>query len=165
MKGKHHHSFINIGVTSIVLIFVMLCLLTFAVLSLVSARADFNLSKKSADRTTEYYQAENEATDILCNVIQCLDRQLETSDPENYLQNIQAELNGTDGISFPDSSHIVYQVPLGKEQLLSVSLHISYTAFEDGTHYQIDSWKAVSTHAWEPDTSLPVLGSEKESDE
>ena len=37
---KKQSSFSSIGITSLVLIFVMLCLLTFSVLSLVTARAD-----------------------------------------------------------------------------------------------------------------------------
>src|SRR5699024_12402475 len=61
-------NFLSTGTPSIVLIFVLLCLLTFSVLSVVSARADLNLSTKSADRTTEYYEAENEANDILLTV-------------------------------------------------------------------------------------------------
>lgn len=164
MKRKQHTSFINVGVTSIVLIFTMLCLLTFSVLSLVSAKADLNLSRKSAERTTAYYKAENQANDILCTVIRCLDEQTKLSDADSYLTNVQAELLGTDNISFPDPAHISYQVPLDDEQLLSVSLSISYTAFEDGNHYQIDSWKTVSTHTWEPDTNLPVLDSENTAD-
>ena len=58
-------AFLSTGTTSIVLIFVLLCLLTFSVLSVVSANADYRLSKKNADRTTEYYEAENRANDIL----------------------------------------------------------------------------------------------------
>lgn len=54
-------SFLSTGITSIVLIFVLLCLLTFAVLSVVSARADYKLSEKNTTRTTEYYEAENTA--------------------------------------------------------------------------------------------------------
>ena len=52
-------SAISVGTTTLVLIFVLLCLLTFSVLSLVSARANMRLSQKSADRTTAYYEAEN----------------------------------------------------------------------------------------------------------
>lgn len=46
MKNKHQLP-IGIGISSILLIFVILCLLTFAVLSLVSANADYKLVKKT----------------------------------------------------------------------------------------------------------------------
>ena len=66
---KKQSSFSSIGITSLVLIFVMLCLLTFSVLSLVTARADLRLSQKNAERTSAYYDAENRANDILLSVI------------------------------------------------------------------------------------------------
>lgn len=47
MKNKHQLP-IGIGISSILSIFVILCLLTFAVLSLVSANADYKLVKKTA---------------------------------------------------------------------------------------------------------------------
>ena len=42
---------ITIGVSSLLLIFLSLCLIIFAVLSLVSARADLSLSENMARRT------------------------------------------------------------------------------------------------------------------
>ena len=44
-QQKAHKSIISTGTTSIVLIFVMLSLLTFSVLSLVSAQANLRLSR------------------------------------------------------------------------------------------------------------------------
>ena len=61
---ENRRSVTSVGITSLALIFVMLCLLTFSVLSLVSARADMRLSQRSARRTTAYYDAENQANDI-----------------------------------------------------------------------------------------------------
>ena len=68
-RQPSHKSIISTGTTSIVLIFVMLSLLTFSVLSLVSAQANLRLSRKSADRTTAYYEAENQANDILAGLL------------------------------------------------------------------------------------------------
>ena len=50
MNQNNNRSPVSIGISSLILIFVMLCLLTFSVLSLVSARADMRLSQRSADR-------------------------------------------------------------------------------------------------------------------
>ena len=51
----------GIGSSSILVIFVILCLVSFATLSIVSANADYKLSKKVLDRTTAYYEAEGQA--------------------------------------------------------------------------------------------------------
>ena len=95
-------SFLSTGTTSIVLIFVLLCLLTFAVLSVVSARADYKLSEKNTTRTTEYYEAENTANDILLKISTVLSRHAGSS---AYLDNVRTDLDGTDGIcSHPQAS-------------------------------------------------------------
>lgn len=164
MKQKTSKTFYNIGITSIVLIFVMMCLLTFSVLSLVSAKADYSLSRKSADRTTDYYTAENQAADILQDIAICTERLAASADEETFYRLVCSELENVDSITFPDEQHLAYTVPLGDEQLLSVSLTLSYKILEDGNHYQIDSWKTVSTHEWNPDTGLPVWDSESISD-
>lgn len=160
MKQRSSRSVFSIGITSVVLIFVMLCLLTFAVLSLVSARADLRLSQKSADRTSEYYDAENRATDVLFSVADCMEKHLDGADESSFLTAVREELEGIENITFTDDSHLAYSVSQGEEQLLAVELTLSYTPFDDGNHYRIDSWKTVSTHEWNPDTELPVLDSE-----
>ncbi len=51
----------GIGSSSLLVIFVILCLVSFATLSIVSANADYKLSKKVLDRTCAYYTAEGQA--------------------------------------------------------------------------------------------------------
>lgn len=58
---KNTFNGMSIGIPSIMIIMVTLCLLCFAGLSIVSANADLSLSKKLAQRTTDYYHACNEA--------------------------------------------------------------------------------------------------------
>lgn len=164
MKGVcllNHRSykkpFISTGVTSIVLIFILLCMLTFSVLSLVTAQADLRLSQKSADRTTNYYKAENAANDILLEVIRTMESELSVSDASVFYQRVQQQLDGKYGITFSDSEHLNYQVPLEDTQHLEISLTISFTPFENGKRYRIDSWNTNSDYDWSPDTSLPLM--------
>lgn len=164
MKRRRSKSFFNIGITSVILIFVILCLLTFSVLSLVSARADLRLSQKSAQRTTAYYESYNSAVEILREITACIDSQLDQTDETTYFQNIMQQLDGKNGISFSDERHLSYSVSLDTEEILAVSLTLSFTPFENGRYYRIDTWKTVSTHKWDPDTNLPVFNSENISD-
>ena len=48
----------NIGTTSLILIFVILCLSTFGLLSLSSAKGDLSLAEKNAKAVQTYYEAD-----------------------------------------------------------------------------------------------------------
>ena len=142
----------------------MLCLLTFSVLSLVTARADLRLSQKNAERTSAYYDAENRANDVLLSVISCIEEYKDSPDASVFYQKLRERLDGQNGILFTGADSLKYEVLLDKEQLLSVSLEISYETYDDGSHYRILAWNTVSTHEWESDGSLPLLDKEAVSD-
>ena len=174
MNSENRRSAPGIGITSIVLIFVMLCLLTFSVLSLTTARADLRLARRSADRTTAYYDAENRADGILLDVISCMEDCLEDKRSSGagaagdanalFYSRVRESLEGRDGIAFSDERTLQYTVPLDEEQLLCVSLKLSREPFEDGSHYQILEWRTRSTHEWESDEKLPLLDEDSLSD-
>ncbi|MBO4458135.1 MAG: hypothetical protein J5802_10480 [Butyrivibrio sp.] len=48
---------INIGTASILLVFSVLCLISFATLTLINSKADYTLSKNLSDRQLQYYSA------------------------------------------------------------------------------------------------------------
>ena len=75
-QSKNHSAGVSIGMVSILMIFVVLCLTTFATLSFVSARADLKLSKKASDSVSEYYAADSAAETYLAQIA----IQLETAD-------------------------------------------------------------------------------------
>ena len=58
MAGEAAKHKVNIGLTSLILIFIILCLSTFCLLSLSSARGDLSLAERSARAVTEYYQSD-----------------------------------------------------------------------------------------------------------
>ena len=161
---KKQSSFSSIGITSLVLIFVMLCLLTFSVLSLVTARADLRLSQKNAERTSAYYDAENRANDVLLSVISCIEEYKDSPDASVFYQKLRERLDGQNGILFTGADSLEYEVLLDKEQLLSVSLEISWERCDGGSRCRSLAWNTVSTHEWESDGSLPLLDKEAVSD-
>ena len=61
----------NIGSSSLILIFIVLCLVTFSVLSLGNAKREDALSRRSADSVQEYYRADaaGEAFDKVARAI------------------------------------------------------------------------------------------------
>ena len=53
--------FFNIGASSLLVIFLILCLVTFAILTLTSAKSDADFAEKLAHHKTNYYAACNTA--------------------------------------------------------------------------------------------------------
>lgn len=62
MKRHGTNSGISIGSSSLILIFVVLCMTVFSVLTLISANAEKKLSDKSAQAVSDYYNADLAAT-------------------------------------------------------------------------------------------------------
>ena len=90
MKKKTSRPLLTTGTSTLLLIFVSLCLLTFAVLSFLSARADQNLSRKTAERTSAYYEACNQAEDRLGETDQMLEKLWqETANKKAYFQAVR----------------------------------------------------------------------------
>lgn len=58
----------SVGIPSLLMIFVVLCLTTFAVLSFVSARADLNVSDQTVQTAQGYYAADHAAQQALARL-------------------------------------------------------------------------------------------------
>lgn len=56
---------LNIGLPTIFLVFIVLCLLSLGILSFVSAKADWNLCQKAKVHADSYYEACNQAEEYL----------------------------------------------------------------------------------------------------
>lgn len=136
---------INIGSSSLIMIFVILCLVCFATLSIVSAVADRKLSKKVTDRSDVYYEACNLANEKLAQIDQSLSEiYKETSSQIAYFEKA--------------GNTIDFSIPVGEIHTLCVSLRITYPDSPDKTYYEITSWNLEATGVLdELDTSLPVM--------
>lgn len=64
-KEKRTFGFLNIGTASLLVVFLTLCLVSFAMLSLSSAKSDYEFSKKLAQKTTAYYEEKSAAIESL----------------------------------------------------------------------------------------------------
>ncbi len=73
----------NVGTSLILVAFVLLCLVTFSALSYSSARADYGLTKQTAQRKQEYYRAIGQVEASIA----FLDRKLTESSQEKILSS------------------------------------------------------------------------------
>ena len=67
MAKKKRELPLNVGTSSVLFIFVILCLVSFAILSLSSAMSDYKLSKRVVENSQAYYDACNEAEEQLAS--------------------------------------------------------------------------------------------------
>lgn len=117
---------ISTGTSLILVIFVVMCLVTFSVLAYISAVSDRNLSIQAAERTKEYYAACNKAEETL---MQCKQNKLIE---EQYL--IETEENNIDN-NIENNKVISFTEDIGDKHYLKVEAIVT----EDGD-YTITEW-------------------------
>lgn len=147
MASRKQEFKLNIGTASLLLVFIVLCLVTFATLSIVSSNADYKLSKKVAERTTSYYEACNTAWDNIAALDNTLRKMyISCEDETAYYRTVGKSKS--------------FAVPISDIQTLSVTVDILYPASSDGPFYKIQAWQTLTTGDLEYDNSLNVLQTE-----
>lgn len=128
-SGPEFH--VNVGSSSILLIFVILCLISFATLSIVSANADAKLSRRVAERTAAYYEACNQAQEDIASI-------------DRTLAAVYAESFDEDEYYMAVGHRKTYLVAISDLQTLSVTLDILYPQQEGDPFYSITSWQVIT---------------------
>lgn len=142
MKQKRYG--VNVGSSSLLIIFVVVCLVSFAALSIVSANSDYKLTRRMADRETNYYNACNDAYRALADIDRTLLTICENSSSED---DFYAQTGYTKSFAYPVSDI----------QSLRVVIQIHYPAHDGDDRYTITEWRVVTTGTLEYDQSLPVF--------
>ena len=130
IREKEESSFPAVtGASSLLVIFSVLCLTVFSLLSLSTVSADHRIAEENFKAVENYYEADCEANRIL------------------------AELRKGEmpqGVSMDEEGLYSYSCEISDTQVLMVEVRV------DGSEYEIKRWQAVSTYDWQPDTGLPV---------
>ena len=136
---------VNIGSSSLLLIFVVLCLVSFAALSIVSSNADFKLGQKVMDRTERYYEVSNQAQEAIAGVDEALVAAYEEAkgDEEAYF----AKVGHTSSFEFQISDL----------QNLEISLEILYPEKVGDPFYRITKYKVVTNDNITYDNTLNLF--------
>lgn len=127
---------LNIGTSSLLLIFIVLSLVSFAVLSLSSALSDEMMINNVLDRSTNYYDACSQAEHTLAGINEDLLAEYEQGE-------------------FTESEKDFY-VTISETQDLNVA-YVTHVPDENGYLYTVTEWKVVNTAIPEIDNSMPAL--------
>ena len=133
----------SIGTSSVLVILIVLCLVSFSTLSIISANADYKLSEKLYNRTLAYYEACNRAEETLDQI----DTMLHTIFEEGISRADYFEKVGT---------NISFVVPISDIQSLQIELTILYPKKDNQTYYEIKSWQVITTGELDYDETLTL---------
>lgn len=139
MDKKSRFSPPAVGGISLLVVFAVLCLTVFALLSLTTVQADIRLSDASAQAVLDYYQADSKAQEILA----CL--RTGAALPQGV------QVDRTEGEGAEGAALLRYAVPLSDTQELQVELTLDARG-----RYTILRWQSVPTGDWEYDDSLTL---------
>lgn len=165
-SDKQQSSFVHIGSSSLLIIFLVLCLVTFAILSISSASSDYSFSERLAERKSQYYDASAKASQVLDEIdakLAELAGANHTNGKASYMDQVisafrDITINGV-SISCEASNGealISYQVPTNDKQVLDIKLHVTdYT--QSSAYYEVKSWRILSMEDWNGDQSLKLI--------
>lgn len=164
--NKRSYPGIQIGTSFMLIVFVILCLVVFATLSLSGSLRDYEYSRKAAQKTTDYYNACSSAEETIGEIDAVLqDAKRDAQSDEDYLKNAVENLSQLQGIeveSENETTTISFEEEINDTQKLLVSLKLEEEMSTDDGLYRIVTWKESPAKSWEEKTTLPVLGSDND---
>jgi hypothetical protein len=159
----------HFGFSTILISFVMICIVTFCALALMTANADYRLSRKVAERTSAYYEAEENAFHMLSDIDRMLnDCYTASSSYDDYMEKTReaaaayADENTGITVSSDDGTALSWINRYDDSHELSVSVKISWPPENDGSCYTLSEWKTISSapQSDNDDETLDLIGKE-----
>lgn len=136
-QNTRQSSGINIGSASIIMVFSVLCLTVFAVLTFVTANNEYKLSVKSADQVKAYYAADTGATETMAQI----ENIVRTTSSYGLITNEVSSL-GVTTETVSGKLELSYSEKMDDYQELHVKL------VYDGSKLSVKQWKLVNTAEW-----------------
>ena len=130
-----------LGGSSLLVVFAVLALTVFALLSLSTVRADVRLGDAAAKAVSDYYTADAQAQEILARL-------------RNGETPVEVTTHTED--SWTRMTRYTYAVPISDTRELQAEVLVDRA---DGS-YSILRWEVLSVGVWEPDSSLDVWDGE-----
>lgn len=152
MANEEIKSKTSIGISSLILIFIILCLATFGLLALSSAKGDLALARRNAEAVGEYYKADGLGEEFLKMTDQTLDAVF--LDSQQDVEVYKAALTEKLGDYYQEETGmIVTDISMDRGQALHIELVLTCS---ENQKYQIQNWKVINLEDYEIDDSRPV---------
>lgn len=144
----------HIGTSSLILIFIVLCLATFGILSLESARQEETFSQKNASAVQEYYRADSEGEAFVQTVDQALMAAQNVKDAGERKKQV-IDMMG----AFYQESDDRFCTVISMDSGLALRVELA-ADWENGTS-RVLIWKVFDQEMYEIDQSVPVWTGEE----
>ncbi|MBQ7564326.1 MAG: hypothetical protein IJT16_10090 [Lachnospiraceae bacterium] len=148
----------NVGTSSVLVAFVLLCLVTFAGLSFLSANSDYRLSLQTAEKTSEYYAASGEADRRLAELDTILTELAQGASESSYYQAVKDRFLGTIDYDYAEDGEsylLSFTEQVNNRQDLKVKLKLNYPT--DGTApFSIESYTVVVNQSWQDEIASEI---------
>ncbi|MEE1101065.1 MAG: hypothetical protein U0K86_06250 [Agathobacter sp.] len=150
----------NFGFATLLLCFTMICIITFAVLSLITANSDWILSKKVASKNASYHQVEEKAYEHIAKIDSSLAKCFTLSNSkESYFYLVEQELSNESGELSYGNDGLYYKFcnELSDSQTLEVTIYITYPNASTTSFFKITQWQAITDTSFETDNTLNLI--------
>lgn len=147
---------IQIGTSSLILIFTILCLVIFSTLSLTSAKADYKLAVKNEQSIKTYYKVDNQGEILKRDVNK---KMINLASQANSNEEFKVLIKKSfDEAYDEDKNCVIYKLDAGSQQFLLVEMRLSnYNEVELGKeNYKIMVWTIQNKFDYEIDDNMPL---------
>lgn len=139
-----HSPHIGLGTASLIVIFTVLCLTVFALLTLLTARNERTLAVRTAQTVQQYYEADARAAHIR----RAVEQAASTGELPARVDDIALEQT---------KGEVRFACPIGDNLRLAVTLSIA----PDGAT-EVREWQTEPAGDWQADTAIEVWDGEGE---
>lgn len=167
MKNKSSNISVGMGGSLIVTVFIILCLMIFAVLSFMTAYWDLNLSNKAQSITEDYYIVHGKAEEKLSEINDVLyvinsnilneinkinetneinetsktnENKVEINERRKINENIIDELNNIDGVLVINENELIIQYEETGNYNQKITVTLNLLQKENKYYYEIKTW-------------------------
>ncbi len=141
---KKKYSGVGVGSTSIIMIFVVLCLTAFSILSFSSSDVGNKMANKTKEQTIHFYEAENKANLTLQNIDEVLFSAASNPAERDGVIISLSNIYGVKVFKQADYLTVSYDVPITETRYLAVELKVPLDLSQGGKRYEITKWSSAS---------------------
>lgn len=148
---KNHIFRLHMGLSLFIVIFVTMCLVTFAVLSLVSAKANERMYQQQIYQIESYYELSNQAYQKLSDIDQQLHKiYYQYPQKQDYFQQVEKQ--------FSVSKDHIYELTISGQ---TQSLHVKIKIIHSQSLYELIEMKKINNQPWNPEQGMNIYGGNK----
>lgn len=152
-EKKNRMHITSIGSSLLLVIFLILSLIMFATLSITTARSNYLISQREADRVTNRTEANNASEEILASLPSLCKEAAE----ENSQTVTTSAGDVIVSISQNETGHTIFSWQIAFSDSQAISVAVDLASLNEPENYTITCWKTITTSEWSSTDTIKVL--------